>query len=267
MLYFFNDQRYIHIILGTGHSSNMVGRGAINWCSHEGWFGNIYLQNPLCVICPQKHLHLCRRWFIAVLETDKWNERISFSFWSSGSCCKIQLLEVLGLRPPFFADCQWGAAVHPGSCPQTLVMWLPLNKAPHFFKAGRRLSLQEPLQRRSQIMWCIQGSDHPTRQKWTLSRKLLITSWTYSGLLWRWFLACGFYLITDQKIRNCAVSLHCVFYLQLLKTIDLQTPTLYLWSDQGRIKVNYTKLRKNTIPETLSFLLARCPAVTCTNIS
>lgn len=174
-----------------------------------------------------------------------------------------------GFRPeaPIFCWLSVG-----GCCPS----WkLPTNsghvaasqQAPHFFKASRRLSLQEPLQRRSQIMWCIQGRHHPTRQKWTLSRKLLITSWTYSGLLWRWFLACEFYLIRDQKILNCAVSLHCVFHLQLLKMIDLQTPTLYLWSDQGRIKVNYTKLRKNTIPETLSFLLAHCPVVTCTNIS
>lgn len=226
MFYFINDQRYIHIILGTGHSSNVVGHGGIYWCSHEGRIGNIYLQNPLCVICPQKHLHLYRRWFIAVLETDKCSQWTTFSFWSSGPCCKIQFLEVLGLRPPFFADCQWGVAVHLGSCPQSLAMWLPLNKAPHFFKAGRRLSLQEPLQRQSQIMWCIQGGDHPTRQKWTLSRKLLIKSWTYSGLLWRWFLVCRFYLIRDQKILSCAVSLHRVFYPQLLKTINLQTPML-----------------------------------------
>ena len=31
--------------------------------------------------------------------------------------------------------------------------------------------------------------------------------------------------------------------------------------------MNYTELQENTIPETLSFLLARCPAAACTNIS
>lgn len=129
---------------------------------------------------------------------------------------------------PIFCWLSVGAAVHPGSCPQSSGHVAASQQGTSFLQGRQGDSLQEPLQRQSQIMWCIQGSDHPTRQKWTLSRNLLIKSWTFSGVLWRRFLVCGFYLIRDQKILNCAVSLHCVFYPQLQRWLIIDPNTLPL---------------------------------------
>lgn len=128
------------------------------------------------VTCPLE-APACQSWFFVVFVIEKCSQAISQTGFLSEaldplpSSRRIQFLEAVRLRPQF--SCWWSARGYSQfwKAP-TVPCHTPLCHHA-FFKASKQenLSLQENLLRWS-LTLCIQGSDHPIRQKWIISRKL-----------------------------------------------------------------------------------------------